>query len=81
MEPSGQIEASLSEVVSAPVVRPPNVAARSMIHGEVRTVDPNDEPRLRGRGRRLAAIYGEEDGSGACAMGDLRYGLSVTAVD
>jgi hypothetical protein len=50
--------------------------------GELRSVDSTGEPRLWGKGRPRAKIYGPDDGSGAfCSQGSIRFGLSEGVAD
>ena len=52
------------------------------VAGEVRSVDSTGEPRLWGKGRPGAKIYGPDDGSGAfCSQGSIRFGLSEGGAD
>jgi hypothetical protein len=48
------------------------------VAGEVRSVDPGGEPRLWGKGRPGAKLYGRDDDSGTfCTAGPIQYGLSL----
>ena len=52
------------------------------VTGEVRTLDPGGEPRLWGRGRPGATVYGPDTTLGVCFGSNLqKYGLSHVAVD
>ena len=66
------------------IIEPPGPAefsgggpASLRVGGEARTVDATGEPRLWGKGRPGAKIYGPDNGSGAfCSQGSIEFGLS-----
>lgn len=70
--------------IQGTIIEPPGPAefsgggpASLRIGGEVRTVDATGEPRLWGKGRPGAKIYGPDNGSGAfCSQGSIEFGLS-----